>query len=300
MTEKDHIKELFSDSLGQHSMPVRPEVWSGLQAKMAAAGMTSTATAAAAKGMSVLTKWIIGGTAAAVVGVTTTVLVMQSAADPAKTETAQAPKEQSIAPQEASTQVTNDQEPASATPLAGNTHQVTFSDQRLLPPVVQEMISVPVDGLLKPSYDPTAKLPDVKPTIVPANSDLPKIEFEHSDENKEQEVTPEEAIGELPETIVETKESQLIIPNVFTPDGDGINDEFFVTSANISGAEIIIQNTANKVVYSSNDIHFRWNGRINGVDDPVEPGMYACVIIYKDASGKLHKRAQILEVKKLR
>ena len=264
--------------------------------------MTSTATAAAAKGMSVLTKWIIGGTAAAVVGVTTTVLVMQPSE---KTPEKKAPQE---TVQTAASPVQQDsEEPATTTLNAqqANTPQLTLQQNSTVY-LSGSQVAGPITYILPDARiadrdvtQSSVVLPDVLPTIVPANSETIQLDFDYLPENKQELKTPE-AIAHTTEENVTQKESVLKIPNVFTPDGDNINDEFFVTSANISDAEIIIQNDENKVVYRSNDIHFRWNGRINGTDDPVETGMYACVIVYKDAAGKTQKKIQLLEIERRR
>lgn len=279
-------------------MPVRPEVWNGLQAKMAAAGLTSTATAAAAKGMSVLTKWIIGGTAAAVVGVTTTVLVMQSAEKDVQ------PKEVVQVPQENGTISQQPQSEEASTTLTASsnetsqTNQYNSPDQRNLPSGMQTFVFDNSELLKIVTPDPFLNLPDVKPTVIPANTEAPEVDFKALPEDKKLETTPEETVAALPEEQVAAKEAALVVPNVFTPDGNNINDEFFVTSANISEADIIIQNSENKIVYRSNDIHFRWNGRINGTEDPASPGTYACVIVYKDEAGKTHKKIQLLELER--
>jgi hypothetical protein len=287
--EKDHIKELFSNSLEQHSMPVRPEVWSGLQAKMAAAGLTSTA--AAAKGISVLTKWIIGGTAAAVVGVTT-VIVMQSNEPTQRKDTNSLTKEQSTsAVQKSPNEMSNEESQPFDAPSNTNIQRI---DQQQ----VQQMTegsgpSSDFTELLVPQVLTESKeLPVLVPTIIYGMEYSPFAE-----ENTKQAITPQKLVElQREEPVVQAKEAELLMPNVFNPNGDGINDEYFVTSAHITEAEIIIQNVNNDVVFRSNDIHFRWNGRINGTEDHAANGMYACMIIYKDEAGKSHKRIQLLNL----
>ena len=41
MIEKDNIQELFSKAFENQTYAVRPELWAGVQAKMAAAGVAS-------------------------------------------------------------------------------------------------------------------------------------------------------------------------------------------------------------------------------------------------------------------
>jgi gliding motility-associated-like protein len=55
------------------------------------------------------------------------------------------------------------------------------------------------------------------------------------------------------------------IPNVFTPDNDGRNDQYYIT--NLCSSEkfhIVIYNRWGKIVYESDDPFFRWDGMTTG------------------------------------
>ncbi len=56
----------------------------------------------------------------------------------------------------------------------------------------------------------------------------------------------------------------LIIPNVFTPNGDGINDLFDVKSKGLTEYTINIVNRWGEIVFQSNDINQHWDGKHNG------------------------------------
>lgn len=63
------------------------------------------------------------------------------------------------------------------------------------------------------------------------------------------------------------------IPNVFTPNGDGINDFFVFNANNIAELDLIIVNRWGNLVYETDDINFMWDGRdLNG--NPVTEGVY--------------------------
>lgn len=76
--------------------------------------------------------------------------------------------------------------------------------------------------------------------------------------------------------------SLLDIPNVFTPNGDGLNDEFRVAYRSIVDYHIYIVNRWGRKVYESNDPAIGWNGKINGKDAP--QGTYYYVIRATGAS----------------
>jgi gliding motility-associated-like protein len=52
----------------------------------------------------------------------------------------------------------------------------------------------------------------------------------------------------------------VIVPNVFTPNGDGNNDEFLVSSNGVKSFSIAIYNRWGKKLYESSDIKSGWNG----------------------------------------
>ena len=62
---------------------------------------------------------------------------------------------------------------------------------------------------------------------------------------------------------VKTKDcsAYLNIPNIFTPNNDGINDFLQpITSLNISSLYIQIYNRWGEIVFYSSDINFKWDG----------------------------------------
>ena len=58
--------------------------------------------------------------------------------------------------------------------------------------------------------------------------------------------------------------SKLIIPNVFSPNNDGVNDFFFAQAYGISQIEIVIVDRWGHEVYSKTDNKINWDGKNNG------------------------------------
>ena len=75
---------------------------------------------------------------------------------------------------------------------------------------------------------------------------------------------------------VSIKESQLLVPNVFTPNGDGMNDEFRVLYRSLREYHIWVYNRWGKLVYESTDPAKGWDGTILG--RPAAEGAYYYVI----------------------
>lgn len=82
------------------------------------------------------------------------------------------------------------------------------------------------------------------------------------------------------DTIVVARSCYIDIPNVFTPDGDGINDYFFprnILSKGLSGFSMRIYNRIGQLIFETTDIGSRgWDGRYDGVDQP--QGVYIYVM----------------------
>jgi len=74
--------------------------------------------------------------------------------------------------------------------------------------------------------------------------------------------------------IVTVSESKLEVPNVFTPNGDGYNDEFRVAYKSLSTFECWVFNRWGRQVFYWNDPQKGWNGKINGKDAPAGPYFY--------------------------
>ena len=75
---------------------------------------------------------------------------------------------------------------------------------------------------------------------------------------------------------ISISESQLLVPNVFTPNGDGQNDEFRVLYRSIREYHIWVYNRWGKLVYESTDPAKGWDGMIG--NRPAAEGAYYYVI----------------------
>ncbi len=79
---------------------------------------------------------------------------------------------------------------------------------------------------------------------------------------------------------------ELFVPNVFTPNGDGINDVFKLTFASPFEMRIAIFNRWGELLFESTDCYFEWNGTYKGSD--VQDGTYVYLI-----SGKYNRKGTI-------
>ena len=73
---------------------------------------------------------------------------------------------------------------------------------------------------------------------------------------------------------VDVSESALWIPNAFSPNGDGANDEFRVAYRSLASFECTVYNRWGRRVYSSNDPSKGWDGTIGGKPAAAAPYFY--------------------------
>ena len=96
-------------------------------------------------------------------------------------------------------------------------------------------------------------------------------------------------VSESEEKQIQVMESYIEFPNVFTPNGDGVNDEFRPSFESIKSYNIVIYNRWGTKVYSSSDISTGWNGKI-GNRDAAEGVYYYMSESHGYRKGERHRR----------
>lgn len=86
---------------------------------------------------------------------------------------------------------------------------------------------------------------------------------------------------------VTVSDSQIKVPNVFTPNGDGKNDEFRIAYKSIISFHCWVYNRWGRLVYEWTDPQKGWDGKIGGKD--ASPGAYFYVINAKGTDSKKYK-----------
>jgi len=139
---------------------------------------------------------------------------------------------------------------------------------------------------------------ETKENIIKRNEEEFEITFNESgtytvqlhaifyDENDEDIIYefPEE--GEDPKTLTFTiSESQLEFPNGISPNGDDKNDELKPKAGfkNIVSFHAAVFNRWGKKLYSWDNVHGSWNGKVNG--KPVKDGVYFLNVSAKGSDG---------------
>ena len=80
----------------------------------------------------------------------------------------------------------------------------------------------------------------------------------------------------------------IIVPNVFSPNGDGINDQFFINAQGISSLNCDIYNRWGQLIYSIKSVNQEWDGVMNNGNRATE-STYFYILNATAISGKNFK-----------
>jgi gliding motility-associated-like protein len=92
------------------------------------------------------------------------------------------------------------------------------------------------------------------------------------------------------------KQQFIFVPNVFTPNGDGMNDELKLETAGVDYTLTIYDRWGSKV-YTGNQDDAPWNGQVNNSGEPVPEGVYIFQMeVNKTVSGETFERSGTVTV----
>ena len=264
MIEKDYIKELFQEKLTSHEVPVRADLWTSVSSSIGGSSVAATS-------MSIATKLIIAASVSAVALVTFYLVNDKNLEQiPIKKEN---PQEQRI--------ITIDS-------LKIEKEEVK-KDEKLLPTQAEQRVDCAYDfstpeneSDLNSEFQQSNKI-DINKEIV---TEKGPQKIEQQDPIIRNNYTSTSEIVAKPEIKTKEKESTVLLPNIFTPNGDGKNDFLSIKIGEVTEFSVVILNQANKVIFTSNDPNFSWDGlATNGEISPA--GTYVYYISAKDLNGKL-------------
>ena len=264
MIEKDYIKELFQDKLTSHEVPVRADLWTSVSSSIGGSSVVASS-------MSIATKLLIAASVSAVALVTFYLVNDKNLEQiPIKKEN---PQEQRI--------ITIDS-------LKIEKEEVK-KDEKLLPKQPEQRVDCAYDfstpeneSDLNSEFQQSNKI-DINKEIV---TEKGPQKIEQQDPIIRNNTTSTGEIVAKPEIKTKEKESMILLPNIFTPNGDGKNDLLSIKIGEVTEFSVVILNQANKVIFTSIDPNFSWDGvATNGELSPA--GTYVYYISAKDLNGKL-------------
>lgn len=288
MKDKDYIKELFSEKLSGHEVPVRSDLWAGIQSQIG-----NTAATAAAKGISVAAKWAIG--IASSVIVTGTVVWLAAEKSPSvKTEmpaSGNVAVQQEIQPE----RQTGDSDgvikesiasPEAKTIASDNTRVKSTRDitEERKP---EERVPLIVGPAAASNDDQRSNVGSAVSKEPQKRAENDKRDDQKKASGEHQSAAPKEITGKIGE-----------YPNIFTPNNDGVNDFFHLQTSRLKEFSLTILDEKNNIVYTSTDPHFKWDGLDQRTSEAVPAGNYGYIVMAVDDQGNAIRIFKNLQISK--
>ena len=278
MDEKDKIAELFKDGLSDHSSPVDSKLWNNISSQLGHASTAAVTT------KSLILKFI-GFGSVALVTIGTIYLLNQET--PEKHE-----KEVQIE------KTTPEKEQTSKKIISENSNTIdsskTENNTKVSPPIKSEKQT-------KEMIDEESILHVQAPDVLIVKQRKEDID-EQSETNLIIEEQQEDQITTLNNTDVKTNETpesspfKVQLPNIFTPNNDGVNDYFELNLEGLKEISFVVMDNNGAVVYQTNQTILKWDGKtVNG--DLLKEGTYVYMISGIDTKGLLFKEYSNLDIR---
>ena len=305
MSDKDPIKDLFREKLQSHEVMPSKAVWSNVSSSLG-----HSAASASGLGASSILK-----IAAVAVGVTTAVVASyfyfnSEESSPKVTEKIVLQEEVLDEPLSSETLEVEQKDKSSSepiiqseTPTISNRQISEVKDQESQPDLTAQE-SLPVSNPSEKQADFDVQENTITENVITSPSSVEETELVEENVSLDNNVldTPEVLEQEIipaleSDEVVLPAEENIVLPNIFTPNGDRVNDLFSIEMSEKSEFQIIVLDAKNQIVFKSNDSNFAWDGTmLSGA--PAPAGNYLYYFSAKDMAGNDVTKSSILKIQR--
>ena len=275
MKDNKEIEQIFSTKLKGFEADVRPELWNNIAAQIG-----STA-APAASIISVVSKIIIVTVASAIIAGAVYVGSINTNQPPEKFVAETKREAQKLDLIEKENDLTEEVKTIKESKIKEEPQVKTVLEEIELQGEVSAVVLDPI----------TVAEPEKTGSVIIINEEKVEKEEERIDELEIETIQKE---PNRPEEEIENY-SISKMPDVFSPNNDGVNDFFFVINEGLSDFNVVIMNDKNETVFQSQKTDFKWDGNgLNG--EQVVEGKYVYFIIAKDRKGNVVNKHSLLTI----
>ena len=283
MENNDTIKELFKEKLGDFEANVRPEIWSSISSQLVSSPVgVGTFTS------SILTK---GAVALSIVAAVSAVVYFSSN----QTEPSDKSLKETASKALTATETLKEQAQKVETSSVKTPIQLD-KDQPSLTDIVSSDISLENTLSHENVYNrnetfQVIQKEEARETLL-ENSAVVR-------DNTEANTVVKPFITEVSTNLNEANSQTytLELPNVFTPNNDGINDMLIVNTEGLTEFSLVVLDQRNKIIYTSQDTTISWDG-LGFSGETVPSGNYVYFITARDATGKLVTKHSVLRIER--
>ena len=318
MSDKDPIKDLFRDKLQSHEVMPSEAVWSGVSDALghSAASSASVGSASFLKVAAIA----VGVSAVGVVGfmmmnsdeteplksIEKTVLQEKDIDESVSSETIDSDVEESKSPE-----ITlSDSESLSSEKVISN-ESIRDTQPELITINDSLPVSTPSESQAYPvvvEENDIHNMNEANPVTPEVSATVPAVTIDEDQGNEDQvssetietpelEETYEEIVSDQNESPDILMEESIVLPNIFTPNGDRVNDLFEIEIGDKLEFQIVVLNRQNQLVFKSGDPRFQWDGTmLNG--EPAPEGVYLYYFSAKDRFGNDITESSVLTIKR--
>ena len=276
MEGKDNIKELFSQKLGSYEAKVNPELWAKISTQVAAGATTTVAT-----GLSLFAKVAIGlGISAATI---TTVIILSTSSEEIVSKKPIIEVQKDVSDSKIA-EIEKVSEVQDLETIQGSIVENELNSIVTATPF--PIISSSVGTQKARDNTPIARLVTKQAKVLSAGTSAPKIVEGVSYQGMTNYgSTPVNQPDVSPELITPKAEAVKRYVNVFTPNGDGRNDYFFLESEGLTDFSVVVFDPTGEIVFQSKDPDFKWDGRDIRSGEIVASGTYMYMVSAYDSEG---------------
>ena len=318
MSDKDPIKDLFRDKLQSHEVMPSESVWSGVSDALghSAASSASVGSASFLKVAAIA----VGVSAVGVVGF---MMMNSDETEPLKSIEKTVLQEKDIDESVSSETIDSDVE-ESKSPEITLSDSESLSSERVIsnesirdtqPELITINESLPVSTPSESQAYPVVveendihNMNEANPVTPEVSATVPAVTIDEDQGNEDQvssetietpelEETYEEIVSDQDESPDILIEESIVLPNIFTPNGDRVNDLFEIEIGDKLEFQIVVLNRQNQLVFKSGDPRFQWDGTmLNG--EPAPEGVYLYYFSAKDRFGNDITESSVLTIKR--
>lgn len=325
MNREESLKKL-AEQIQETPSQVNPDLWANISSQIGSGAAGAASGTAAVKSGWSLTTWIatsvvgIGAVVAGVVLVTGNNEETTSSVNPVNEQTAivdevkQQPSVKETNTEDATLPIVKEQEKVATIETSNETVGANPIHSELKSAVSGTSGNVSggetskgADDLAETEVNNRADAPTnatnqatKKDDFINSLQDTPERPSTTSNRVEDKATKPVNDIADVDES-EQDKSTEIVggidhVPNVFTPNNDRNNDEFFITSHGLSDYSLVIMDQrSGQVVWKTTDPAAKWNGiMFNG--QPAPDGMYVYMIAAKDANDNPISASQTLRI----